>query len=224
MVEKRNSKWAAALGLGIAAGVSYATRVRPWLLNWGATWGESDSFLPGDEFAPECRYRATRAITVDASIDRVWQWLVQIGQDRGGFYSYSWLENLFFADMHNANEIIPEFQERKIGDTVWLANPKRYGGRGRMIVVALEPYEDMALVMPSDAERIANGDYAVFGCWSFHVRQIGDTKTRLLVRSRSGNFNSIPQMLFDFLIFDPAHFMMERKMLLGIKERAERAS
>jgi hypothetical protein len=218
------SKWAAALGLGLAAGVSYATRVRPWLLNWGATWDESDCHLTGDEFAPDCQYRATRAVTIHAPVEYVWQWLVQIGQDRGGFYSYSWLENLFFADMRNADRIVPEFQERHLGDTVWLANPKRYGGRGRMIVIALEPYRDMALVMPGDADRILAGEYAVYGCWSFHLRPIDAHHTRFLVRSRSGNYSSFPQMVFDFLVFDPAHFMMERKMLLGIKERAERSA
>ena len=141
-------------------------------MNWGATREESRSALAGDDFAPDCRYRATRGVTIDAPIDRVWQWLVQMGQDRGGFYSYSWLENLFFADMRNANRIIPEFQERNVGDTVWLANPQRYGGRARMVVAALEPLRSMALVMPADAERLSAGEPARYGCWSFHLRPL----------------------------------------------------
>jgi hypothetical protein len=218
------SKWAAALGLGVAAGVTYATRVRPWLLNWGATEYEGSIELLGDDIAPDCQYRATRAVTIDAPVENVWKWLIQLGQDRGGFYSYSWLENLFFADMRNTDKIVPEFQERQVGDTVWLTNPKRYGGRGRMIVAALLKGEAMALVMPSDAERMAEGFPAEYGCWSFHVRQLVNGKTRLLVRSRSGNYSSFPQMLFDFLVFDPAHFVMERKMMLGIKQRAEQTA
>jgi hypothetical protein len=222
MGKKSNATISALFSLGMAAGVAYAVTLRPWLMNWGATREESRSALLGDDFAPDCRYRATRAVTIGAPVEKVWQWLVQIGQDRGGFYSYSWLENLFFADMRNAEEIIPEFQERHVGDTVWLANPRRYGGRGRMIVAALEPHRSMALVMPSDAERLFNGEVAQYGCWSFHIRPLFGGKTRLLVRSRSGNYSNLPQMLFDFMIFDPAHFVMERRMMLGIKERAER--
>lgn len=223
MPKSLNAKLSALFGLGMAAGVVYALRFRPWLMNWGASAEESRTALTGDEFAPDCRYRATRAVTIDAPVEVVWQWLTQLGQDRGGFYSYSWLENLFFADMRNANQIIPEYQrERRIGDTVWLANPKRYGGRGRMVVAALDPYRSMALVMPEDAERLAAGIAARYGCWSFHLRSLHGGRTRLLVRSRSGNHSSLPQMLFDFLVFDPAHFVMERKMMLGIKERAER--
>jgi hypothetical protein len=105
---------------------------------------------------------------------------------------------------------------------VWLANPKRYGGRGRMIVAAIEPYRAMALVMPEDFERLQDGALARFGCWSFHLRSLHGGRTRLLVRSRSGNYSNLPQMMFDFMVFDPAHFVMERKMMLGIKQRAER--
>src|SRR3954452_13783473 len=156
MKRQIDSKLSALFGMGMAAGVVYAMKVRPWLLNWGANTDESERFLTGDEIAPDCRYRATRAISIDAPIETVWPWLVQMGQDRGGFYSYSWLENLFFAGMRNAETIIPEYQhERRVGDTVWLANPKRYGGRGRMIVAAMDPYRSMALVMPEDAERLA---------------------------------------------------------------------
>ena len=224
MGKRSRAAISALFGLGMAMGVTYAVRFRPWLMNWGATREESRSALLGDDFAPQCRYRATRGVTIDAPIDRVWQWLVQMGQDRGGFYSYSWLENLFFADMRNAEQIIPEFQDRRVGDTVWLASPQRYGGRGRMIVAALEPHRSMALVMPSDADRLANGEIAQYGCWSFHLRPLFGGRTRLLVRSRSGNYSNFPEMLFDFMIFDPAHFIMERRMMLGIKERAERTA
>jgi hypothetical protein len=223
MLRKLNTKISAFFGIGMAAGVTYASRVRPWLMNWGASWEESRMALLGDDFAPHCNYRATRAVTIDAPVEVVWKWLTQIGQDRGGFYSYSWLENLFLADMRNADHIVPEYQfERRVGDTVWLTNPKRYGGRGRMTVAAAEPYRALALVMPADYARLAHGTPARYGCWSFHLRSLHGDRTRLLVRSRSGNYSSLPQMMFDFMVFDPAHFVMERKMMLGIKERAER--
>lgn len=224
MNRRLDSKLSALFGMGMAAGVVYGLKLRPWLLNWGASTDESERFLTGDEIAPECRYRATRAVTIDAPVDKVWPWLVQIGQDRGGFYSYLWLENLFFAGMRNADEIVPEYQERSVGDVVWLANPRRYGGRARMVVAALDPYRCIALVMPQDYRRLVNGESAQFGCWSFHLRDLHGGRTRLIVRSRAGDFSNLPQMIFDFLIFDPAHFMMERKMMLGIKERAERSA
>ena len=185
----------------------------------GCAWEESRMALTGDDLAPDCRYRATRAVSIDAPVEVVWQWLTQLGQDRGGFYSYSWLENLFFADMRNADQIIPEYQrERRVGDTIWLANPKRYGGRGRMVVAALESYRSMALVMPEDAERLADGVPRAMdaGLFTFVLARRSYSPHR---RSRSGNYSSLPQMLFDFLVFDPAHFVMERKMMLGIKER-----
>ena len=97
METKPNAKLSALFGLGMAAGVTYALRFRPWLMNWGASQEESRTALTGDELAPDCRYRATRAVTIDAPVETVWKWLTQLGQDRGGFYSYSWLENLFFA-------------------------------------------------------------------------------------------------------------------------------
>jgi hypothetical protein len=218
-----SGKLSAFFGLGMAAGVAYAVRVRPWLMNWGASEEESRMALIGDDLAPDCTYRATRSISINSPVEVVWKWLTQLGQDRGGFYSYSWLENLFFADMRNADHIVPEFQrERRIGDIVWLANPKRYGGRGRMVVAAIEPYRAMALVMPEDYDRLREGFSARYGCWSFHLRSLHGGRTRLLVRSRSGNYSNLPQMMFDFMVFDPAHFVMERKMMLGIKERAER--
>src|SRR5215212_5875702 len=77
----------------LATGV-YALKVRPWMLRWGATRAQSEATLPGDELAPRPGVGPTRGVTVDAPVEAVWSWLAQIGQDRGGFYSYEWLENL----------------------------------------------------------------------------------------------------------------------------------
>jgi hypothetical protein len=136
-------------------------------------------------------------------------------------YSYSWLENLFFTDMHNAERIHPEWQTRKVGDTIWLARKDRYGGRGRVVVAALEPNRTMVLVSPSDAERIARGDRAEGGTWTFILAPMNPDATRLILRSRGGQSESFAAMVFGRLLFDPVHFIMERKMMLSIKQRAE---
>jgi hypothetical protein len=146
---------------------------------------------------------------------------VQIGQDRGGFYSYTWLENLFGCKMRNANKIRPEFQSRKLGDTVWMTPKERYGGRGRVVVVQLATNRAMILSSPEDAEVVERSGRAPNGTWGFVLHPIDEQNTRLIVCSRGGEGQELLGRLFGWFIFDPAHFIMERKMMLGIKQRAE---
>jgi hypothetical protein len=188
----------------VAALSAYAFLVRPWHLRWGATDEEVNMPLPGDEFVEDPKLNATHAITINAPAAAVWPWLVQLGQRRGGFYSYTWLENLVGCEMHNANRIVPEWQDLKVGDEVWL-HPKAPPLR----VLAIEP--GRAIVLEK--------------CWSFILHPIDENTTRLIIRGR-GEFNpDLKNGLLNFLlwrgIFEPAHFIMERKMLLGIKQRAE---
>lgn len=189
---------------GVAALSAYAFLVRPWHLRWGATDEEVNMPLPGDEFVEDPKLNATHAITINAPAADVWPWLVQLGQRRGGFYSYTWLENLVRCEMHNANRIVSEWQDLKVGDEVWL-HPKAPPLR----VLAIEP--GRAIVLEK--------------CWSFILHPIDENTTRLIIRGR-GEFNpDLKNGLLNFLlwrgIFEPAHFIMERKMLLGIKQRAE---
>jgi hypothetical protein len=163
-------------------------------------------------------------LTINAPVTDVWPWIVQIGQDRAGCYSYAWLENLFFVGMHNADRIHPEWQTRQVGDVVWLARKERYGGRGRVVVALLEANRAMVLVSPSDGERISRGGRAESGTWTFILDPTADHATRLILRSRGAQAESLAAMLFGRLVFDPVHFIMERKMMLGIKQRAESAS
>jgi hypothetical protein len=211
-----------ALGL-VVAGLVHLWFIRPWYLTWGATRAEISRTWPGDEFSPRPVSLATRALTINVPVTDVWPWIVQIGQDRAGCYSYTWLENLFFVDMHNADLIHPEWQTRKVGDTVWLARKDRYGGRGRVVVAALEPNRAMVLVSPSDAERISRGGPAKSGTWTLILDPMNDHATRLILRSRGAQDESFGATLFGRLVFDPVHFIMERKMMLGIKQRAENA-
>src|SRR4051812_17955969 len=114
-----------------AAAIVALWELRRWALIWGATPTELRHEWPGDELSPQAVEISTRAVTIDAPMQQVWPWLVQIGQDRAGFYSYTWLENLFRCAMPRVDHIVPEWQDRTGGDTVWLAPRGKNRGGGR---------------------------------------------------------------------------------------------
>lgn len=196
-----------------ATTTALALAARTTLRNWGATKAECRASLPGDEFVPEPATVITRAVTVEAPAEEVWRWLVQIGQGRGGMYSYEGLENAFGLDIHNADEIRPEWQHLAVGDEVrlvrrgWLGMPEGLAlevGRiepGRSIVLLEEPW------------------HAV---WSFHIRPHGPQRCRLVSRSRSPRSHGVARLTAELL--DPITMVMTRKMLLGIKARAQRSA
>jgi hypothetical protein len=182
----------------------YLIVIRPWHLTWGATAAEARQPLPGDDVVAHPVYQYTRAITIDAPAAAVWPWLVQIGQGRGGYYSYDWLENLFGCDIHSADRILPEFQRLAVGDTVRMY--REGGGPPPFIVVAIDP--GRALVL-------GGGDsYS----WAFVLQPIDAQSTRLIVRARS---YSDPPWVAPLAGVEPITFFMEQKMLRGIKQRAE---
>jgi hypothetical protein len=192
---------------GVAA--LYRNHIRPWMYRWGATAEEVATSLPEDEIVVAGAARTTRAITIDDSVERVWQWLAQIGEDRAGFYGYSLLERAFGADIHNSRTVHPEWQELQAGDTVWLA--RRYGDFGVQRVAAVVPKSHLVLVSELDYDRLQNGE-PVSGSWAFHLRPQG-RGTRMLVRGSGGAVGHA--------FFDMAHFVMEQKMMRGIRHRAE---
>ncbi len=113
--------WVVVITVGfVLFAVVYALIIRPWHMRLGATDAEVDRTLPGDHYIAHPRATATHVITINASAAEIWPWLVQIGQARGGFYSYDWLENLFGCDIRNADRILPEFQHLEVGDGVKL--------------------------------------------------------------------------------------------------------
>ena len=196
----------------MAVGALAAATTRAVLRNWGATKLEARTVLPGDDLVPEPAEVITRAVTVEAPAARVWPWLVQIGQDRGGMYSYDWLENLFGLGIHSTDVIREEWQHLAAGDEVRLIPPGRFGlpngyalrvervEEGRSIVLRVEPW------------------HAV---WSFHVLPHGPQRCRLVSRSRAPRITGLPWVMDQVL--DPVTFVMTRRMLLGIKARAEAA-
>lgn len=198
----------AALSAVVCLGALYRVHLRPWLYTWGARADEIRATLPGDELVQTPGPRTTRAVSVDASSADIWPWLAQIGEDRGGFYSYSLLERAVGADVHNADAIHPEWQHVHVGDTIWLA--RRYGPAARQMVAAVQRDSHLVLMSPADFERVRRGQKAS-GSWAFILRQdVG--ATRLLARGNGGAAGHF--------WFDVPHFVMEQKMLRGIARRA----
>lgn len=186
-------------GLGTALTAAYLVAILPRLRRWGATDDELTRSLPGDELVPAPAIEATWAVTINAPAEDVWSWLAQIGQDRGGFYSYAWLENLAGCKLQNANRIHPEWQQRAIGERV-----------------PLHPANGIPVA------RFEPGHALVLNGWgAFVVEPLDTQRTRLISRSR------VPcgwAAVMYALLLEIPHFIMQRKMLLGIKQRAEQAS
>lgn len=208
---KQRLGFAAVMAAGWAAAF-YRGVLRPWMYSWGAHLGEIVNTSPGDELTEPELPRTTRAISIPASARTVWPWLAQIGEDRGGFYSYSWLERALGAVIHNADHIHPDWQQLHVGDTVWLA--RRYGRRARQVVAEVAPPSHLVLVSPADFARLKNGEKAR-GLWSFTLHPSREG-VRLVARGSGGPVGRF--------WFDVPHFIMEQKMLRGIRDRVVRQS
>ena len=192
-----------ALAAGTAA-YAYARFLRPQVLDWGATMEETTRAMPGDEILPHVVLQTTRAISIEAPQDCIWPWLAQMGpRPRGGAYTYDWIENLFGLDIHSVDRILPEFQHLDVGDVL---------GEGNLALTVrlVEPEWYLVLEWPGAVTT-----------WSFGLYPMKGGVTRLVSRNRmrgSGPFFR----LFLFAFMEPGSLVMERKMLLGIKQRAER--
>jgi hypothetical protein len=197
----------AAAVLAVAA-AGYPLVWRRPCLTWGADDCEVTREMPGDEFLPDAPLVSTRAVTVDAPPSAIWPWLVQMGPGRGGAYTYDWIENLFGLNMHSANAIMPELQDLQVGDVMPL------GEHGpRMRVDVLEPEQAMVLRSLDGVWVWAFGIYPDYGTTRLVSRnRIADPRTTLFSRA------------FSMFVMEPGSLVMERKMLLGIKERAESLS
>jgi hypothetical protein len=192
--------------------VAVVIGLRPWYSSWGTTRSEQQMVMIGDPPLGESHYRIDHAITIRAPVDSVWPWLVQLGQDRAGFYSYDWLERAFGADIHNASKVEPAWQNRKAGDLVRAVQPTYLGGLlGDSLgwrITQIEPGRAMVLEQ-----------------WgAFVLSPVDASTTRLHVRTRGSGLPTLSGIAItplQLLVFEPAHFIMERGMLLGIKRRAE---
>lgn len=214
MIKGKLKKIMAAIGVtGAVALPAYLLAFRPWHLRWGTTSDEATRSLPGDDLVPQPKQLSTRAITIQADAVDIWPWLAQIGQGRGGFYSYDWLENLAGCDIHNADRIIPNFQQVAVGDRVRLG-PEGYPF---YTVAALEP-ERFLLLRGADPEQESP---PVEDIWLFYLDEIAPGTTRLIARNRRDYEPTVGNWLVWQILIEPLHFLMEQKMLRGIKYRTE---
>ena len=185
----------------------YWIPIRRWMSRWGATPSDLTRVMAGDGLLVHPTYSGTMAVIVNAPPEHIWPWLVQIGYQRGGLYSYDWLDRLFgYLDRPSATRILPEFQNLAVGDQIPL-------GRGpSWPVAAIEP--NRALVL--DMRNMGGFDWV----WQFGLYPVDETRTRLVSRSRVRT-QTVWARLFTYAI-EPAGFLMTRRMLLGLKQRAER--
>ncbi|HYM59739.1 MAG TPA: SRPBCC family protein [Thermoanaerobaculia bacterium] len=189
-----------------AAGAAYHFLFRPWHVSWGTTRDERDRKMPLDELIENPNYLTNRAVTINAPAEKIWPWLVQMGElPRGGFYTYSWIERLLGMRTENATAILQDFQQLKPGDPL--------DRDGNLVVKALVPNRFLVRGPPAG---VPSGD----ATWTIELVAAGDNVTRLISRVRA---RIAPNMrgAFWVALLDPGQFIMERKWLHGVKARAE---
>ena len=190
----------------VAVGVIYWIPVRRWYRHWGATEAEIGRTMPGDEQVPRTTYETTLAVTVNGSAADIWPWLLQMGYGRGGLYSYDSLDRFFgYLDAPSAERILPQFQRLEVGDIIPV-------GRGEGFPVkAIDPFRSLVLGGETDGFQWV---------WQFGLYPVDERTTRLVSRNRANIARTFASILF-MRVLEPAAFLMTRKMLLGLKRRAE---
>jgi hypothetical protein len=197
---------------GMASMLLFSWLLRPWYSRWGAPRGEAERSLPGDEIVPVPTLEVTRAITIQAQPEHVWAWLAQIGQEKGGLYTYQHLENLAGCRITNAMRIEPQWQDPRPGDNV------RLGPKGYPLFRITAVQQERALVMQAcDPVKEEPGSAS----WVFVIEPLAGSTCRLWTRSRNRFEGNFANLMMWRVIIEPIHFVMERRMLIGIKQRAE---
>jgi hypothetical protein len=187
--------------------------VRPWHMRWGATEAEVGAIMPGDDIVHRAQFNATRAITIEAPPEQVWPWIAQLGYARGGFYTYDLVDN---AGERSADRIIEEYQHLEVGDLI----PMFHESHGLAIsyrVDSLQVNEWMIWVhRPHENEPPDS-------TWSWRLTRLRADRTRLVTRMKQDYRWETPRLaMFNLILMEFGDFAMERRMLKGIKVRAER--
>lgn len=190
----------------LALAAVYWFPTRRWFSRWGTTPEELARVMPGDALIPNPTDMSMQSVTVNTPPEDIWPWLVQIGYQRGGLYSYDWLDRLFgFLDRPSATRVLSEFQQLAVGDKI------PWGHNTELTVGALEPRRALALSYEADGFQWV---------WQFGLYPLDDQRTRFVTRGTE----HVPNELLWWLamrIMEPAAFIMTRRFVLGVKERAE---
>jgi len=187
--------------------------VRGWHLCWGATGDEVHSSMPGDDIVPRAQFSATRAITVDAAPERVWPWIVQLGYRRAGFYTYDLIDN---AGQPSADQIIAEYQHVAVGDPM----PMFHEAHGLAIAYRVAAFESNAWLLWVHRPHEKDDPDST---WSWRLTPLQGGRTRLVTRMKQDyRWHTLRLALFNLILMECGDFAMERRMLKGIKKRAER--
>jgi hypothetical protein len=188
--------------------------------HWGIDRAVALRSYPGDELVREPLWSFTHGVEIQAPAARVWPWIAQIGADRGGFYSYQWLENLVGCEVRNAEVVHPEWEARVGQSLVLHPDPEA----PRLRIVAVEPGRHVVAEARADERaRSAGGPWAA-ASWLFFVEPLGENRCRFISRYRAAcSAELATRLAFGPSLIEPVGFAMDRRMLLGVKERAERA-
>jgi hypothetical protein len=209
-----------AEGLGLLPLVLLTWPVsRHWLENWGSRPDERGRRWPGDELVTEINTAYTRAIDIAAAGPDVWQWVVQLGLGRAGFYSYELFERLVGIPVTNIESVVPELQSLSVGDEIRL-HPKAPGipvgmlqqGTHVCFGILEEPGETRSRPDPSRS-------------WSMYIQPTGPDSSRLVVRNciEPVREPSLSKQL-SLALEEPIDFLMEQRMLRTIRRLAESAA
>jgi hypothetical protein len=198
--------------------------LRVYRIQWGITQEEATADLPGDELVSNPKLRMTWGITINAPIEDVWPWVVQMGQGRGGFYTYQFLENIAGCQIINADCILPEHQQIPLETGVSLAPdmPLNVALHEEGHYFFLHSYMDMTTMEIVDPKQASFSEKFMNLGWGFYLQEIGENQTRFLSRWLTDYDPALINKIAINLFLEPVGFVMGRKMLIGTKQRAER--
>jgi len=197
--------------LAVAGGVAaalYALAIRRWMLSWGSTSEERTCPLAGDDLAADAAYVTTRAVTVHGPSESIWPWLIQMGQDRAGFYTHNWVERLLRSGIPDTSEIHPEWQHIEVGDL--MRTNRDIGGK---------PMGWPVVAVDTGRSLVVSSKSMPAGTYAFILEPIDAATTRLIVRDRARwKWWEWP---FTTLLYEPLHAYMETGLIRGIRQRVE---
>lgn len=215
--------WSDVLEGAVGVATIAAAFLTPFLREQRSHWGVAEAFarrkLPGDDLVPLPRWLWTHGIEIDAPADEVWPWVAQIGGDRGGFYSYQFLENVAGARARDADAIHPEWEVQP-GQTLRVVSRMP-----PMQIVEVIPKRGFVAFAPADIAAKMSGKSWIATSWLFYIAALGPRRSRFVSRYRCACSDEVLTTLqFGPMVLEPIGFAMDRRMLMGVKQRAERTS